>query len=308
MPNWRRRRVLFAGTVLLAMLAGIFWAVYYYRHRFVRNDAQMVALLPHADTTIFYANLKILRKAGYLDTLIASQRRQEPEYQSFVTETHFNYERDIDALAGASDGTQLFFIVKGRFDWGRLRRYPPNHGGGCAGVICSAPTSKPDRWASFLEIQPNVMGLAVSGERSAALALSPRRDETTEQLPAGPVWVKVSHSVLRDPLKIPLALRIFAITLQSTDSVVLSVEPDPSGTAAFDIRLDAACRNGATAETASKQLEIQTKMLNLELSRENHKPDPSDLSGLLLGGTFQVVDKTVVGIWPVHKQLLDTLR
>lgn len=292
---------------MAVLIAGAAYGVYYYRHRFVRSDRDLVALLPHTDTTIFYANIAALRNGGYLKALGVSERSQEAEYREFLKQTEFDYERDLESLAGASDGNQLFFVVKGRFQWPSLRRYATDHGGRCDGAICSAPASTPGKWASFLEIQPDVLALAVSGDRSAVLALSPRRDIAPKTLPQWPVWVNVSHSVLRDPLKLPLALRIFAITLQSAESVQLSLAPDTSGAAVFDIRLDAVCANKPSAEAMRNQMEIQTKMLKLELARENHQPDPRDISGLMLEGSFQMVDRSIIGLWPVHRELLDTL-
>jgi len=78
--------------------------------------------------------------------------------------------------------------------------------------------------------------------------------------------------------------------------------------AAFDIKLRARCPNEATAETARNQLDIETKMLKLEFAREHETPNAADLTGLLTAGTFQVVNKQVVGTWPVAKELLKTLQ
>ena len=49
-------------------------------------------------------------------------------------------------------------------------------------------------------------------------------------------------------------------------------------------------------------------MMTLELAREHEQPNAADLTGLLTAGSFQVVEKRVVGIWPVRKELLKTLQ
>jgi hypothetical protein len=90
--------------------------------------------------------------------------------------------------------------------------------------------------------------------------------------------------------------------------VILSADAAKGTDTAFDVRLDAQCPSEPTAEVTRNQLEIQTKMLRLELARERQQPNPADLSGLLTSGTFQIVDKHVIGNWPVSRELLKTLQ
>jgi hypothetical protein len=81
-----------------------------------------------------------------------------------------------------------------------------------------------------------------------------------------------------------------------------------SSVAAFTLQLDASCPNQAAAETIRKQLEIQTKMLKLELARERKQPNAADLTGMLVAGSFQVVDQHLVGRWPVQRELIESLQ
>jgi hypothetical protein len=295
--------------VLLALCAGaIVFEIDHYRHRFVRSDADMVALLPPGDATIFFANITALRQVGVLDLFAGSKTVEEPEYREFVRQTHFDYRNDIQVIAGATDGKQILLIVRGRFDWSRLRQYALAHGGTCKKSFCNLPTSKPGRWASFLPIQSDVMGLAVSKDSSAALALSPRRDRISQQVSSEPVWVKVSQSLLENPVSLPVPLRIFAISLQSAEGVLLSLESGGKSGAAFNLQLDAQCPTTPTAETIKTQLELQTRMLRMELAREHQQPSPADFAGMLVAGTFYVSDKHVIGTWLIHKELLNTLK
>ena len=220
----------------------------------------------------------------------------------------FDYARDIDALVGQGDSSQLFFVLRGRFNWTKLRQYANGHGGSCQNEICRAPTSRPGRFASFLEIQPNVLALALSADPAAVVALSPRRISGGQAIPTAPVWLQVGHSVLSDPKSLPLAVRIFAMALESTDSVLLSIQPGDTTESPFKLKMTAVCRNGVIADTTRKQLEIQTRMLGIELEREHQRPSPADLSGLLTSGSFQVVENSVVGTWPIHRELLAQLQ
>ena len=297
-----------AGVIAAAAL--VLFAIHSYRHRFVRDDRDLPGLLPAGDATTFFADVSALRNAGMLEMLSGPKPGGDAEYKKFVGETQFDYTRDLDAVAGSATNQQISLIVRGRFDWTKLRQYAAAHGGSCRHETCSLPASSPGKWASFLPIQPDVMGVALSADDSAAEQLRPAHPQPAEPIPSTqPVWFRMSHSMLQNPLSLPLAVRIFAITLQSADPVILSMGRAPeNGRAAFNVQLDALCPNAATAESIRNQLEIQTKMLSLELAREHAQANPADLTGLLTGGTFQVVEKRVVGTWPVRKELLNTLQ
>jgi len=268
----------------------------------------MVALLPRTDATVFFANVTALRRAGVLGLFAGSKTTEEPEYREFVRQTHFDYTNDIRSIAGAADARQMLFIIRGRFDWNRLREYAAAHGGACEHGYCNLPTTERRRWASFLPIQSDVMGLAVSDNANAALALSPRRDRLSQPIPSQPVWVEVSRSFLEKPLSLPVPVRIFAISLEFADRVLLSLDSSASNGAAFRLQLDAQCPTAATAETIKAQLDLQTRILRMELAREHQQPNPADFTGLLVAGTFQVLNKHVIGTWPIDKQLLKTLE
>jgi hypothetical protein len=295
-------------AVLAALIAALLWGIDGYRHRFVRSDRDLFRFLPQSDATIFYLNVAALRHAGMLQVFAGATGAEEADYRSFVRETQLDYRKDIDAIAGAADDQQIFFIVRGRFDWNKLRAYAVAHGGNCTGELCDAPTSKAGRWASFLSIQPDVMGLALSAGRAAAQRVRAPGHALTDPVSDRPVWVRVSQNVLKDPASLPIAVRIFAISLQFANPVVLSLRSADEHDEEFELELNAQCANAAMAETVRSQLELDTKMLKLELAREHAQPNAADLTGLLTAGSFQVVDKRVVATWPVRKELLRALR
>lgn len=295
---------------LALAVALIVFSVHSYRRRFVRGDQDLLALLPGGDVTTFFASVSALRNAGMLELLAGSKAAEDPEYKRFVAETQFDYTKDLSAVAGTADENLIYFVARGRFDWSKLRHYALAHGGSCRGDLCKMPTSRPERWTSFLPIQPDVLAVALSADANAAEQLRPNQGvgRVSEPSPQ-PVWVELAPSLLRNPLALPLAVRIFAVSLQSARPVIFSLgrAAEHSG-AVFNVQLDAQCPNEATAESTRNQMEIQTKMLSLELRRENAKPSSSDLTGLLTAGSFQVVGKRVVGTWPVRRELLNTLE
>jgi hypothetical protein len=305
----RRRTTLWVVVAILALAgAAILSVVDVHRHRFVRSSIDLVKQLPPGDFTRFYADLGALRKAKLLHLLTGVSPVQENDYQEFVRQTQFDYTRDMDAIAGASDGEQLFFLIRGRLDWDKFKQYAATHGGTCRSQTCAVPTSKSGYWANLVRLQPGVAGLAISANSAAGDTLRREVPQGDAPAPSDPVWVSVSKTLLTKPEALPLAMRILAISLQSADRVILSLGPAVDKQSAFAIDLDASFSLAPTAETARVQLEIQTKMLKLGLERAHREPDPADLTGLLTAGAFQRVRTQVTGSWPVRRELLKTLE
>jgi len=292
--------------IALFVAAGVF-GIYSYRHRLVKVNADMFRFLPDAGYTTFYADLEALRRSGTLRLLTGTKTVHEPEYKEFLRQTQFDYSKNLNAIAGATDGQRSYLLARGEFSWDRLRRYATVHGGVCERAVCSLRANRDGRWISFISIQPDVLGMALSSDRWAAGSFGAARHPLREPVPVFPIWVRVSHQVLEHPEGLPLAVRIFAISLQSAERVVLSLGP-AGNQSAFDLRLDASFRNNAAAETVRTQFEMQTKMLTTELSRQHAAANAADLMGLLTAGRFEVAGKRVVGLWPVREQLLRALE
>ena len=128
----QRRRTLWivGAVVLLAMV--IAGALLLQRHA----APEPVRLLPEADAYV-YLNLSPLRTAGVIGNPLPTY---EPEYESFVRDTGFQFERDLDEAAVAvhaaprltdvePDKQQLesfrrySWVFRGRFDSQRADRY-----------------------------------------------------------------------------------------------------------------------------------------------------------------------------------------
>jgi hypothetical protein len=299
-----------AAIVFAACAIGV--AVWYgierYRHRFVRTDADLIKLLPAGDLTTFYINVAALRHGGLLHLLTGIKPAAEKDYTEFVASTHFDYGRDMDGLAGAFSGDEMFFLVRGRFDWDALQRFAIVHGGTCQDGACRVPGTKPRRWINLLRIQPDAVALAISENWMAADQLRPPGRRLQQVPPADPIWVSVAPSILKDPTGLPKPLQIFALSLQPAESVILSAGHAEHNNEAFTVQLEATFPDAASADTTCKQVQIQTRVLKLELARANRQPDPADLTGLLAGGTCQVGNTRIFGTWPVRKELLKALE
>ncbi len=290
------------------LVTGILTGVHRYQHRFVRSNEDLLRLLPRrTDASVLFADLAVLRAGGYLSLLEEATPKQEQQYTEFVRGTGFDYTRDLDTAVGEMAEGQLWFALRGRFRWKQIRGYVTSHGGNCASDFCTTAASTPGRSITFRAIQPDVMALAVAAGSEAAELVRAGQNPSPFLFDA-PVWMRPSQALLRDPATLPVALRIFAISLQSADSVVLALKSSDAADTSFAVTLEALFRNEPTAETAKNQLEIDTRMLTIELRRERRKPDPGDVAGLLTSGTFQVLGRRLVGTWPVHKQLIHSLQ
>ena len=246
--------------------------------------------------------------AVYLHLLTGVTVASEKDYTDFVSATGFDYTRDLDALAGGINDGGTYFMIRGRFNWPKLRDFTLLHGGTCEENACSALGTKPHRWVNFIRVQPDVVGLAIGPNPTGADLLRPPGRRLQDWPVGDPVWVSVSPGLLKDPTILPKPLGIFAISMQAADSVLLSAGQAERGDEAFTVQLEATFPDAPSADTACKQLQIQTQMLKLELAHENKVPNPADLTGLLTAGRFQVGNAKVFGTWPVRKELLTALQ
>ncbi len=131
----RRRNLVVAIAVVLAL--GAIGVIVYWHWR---GAPQAVRLLPESDTVI-YLDLRPIRVATNMGSQATTP--EDPEYQQFIADTGFNFERDLDQLAigvvapnwGASgplpgNDIRSSEIFVGRFDAQRVTAYLKKLAGG----------------------------------------------------------------------------------------------------------------------------------------------------------------------------------
>ena len=293
--------------LIAAVTAGATYCIQRYRYRFVRSNADLIALLPDGSGTRFFVDVRLLRRAGILDPFSPGRLGEDPEYKRFLRETHFDYRRDLDTVGGALEGDSANFLLRGRFDRRQLWTYAALRGGTCTGDWCRMPAVTPGRWVSIALPQPDLLALAVGRQPSNPSGrLDFKADGRYPAPSADPIWIDLSPELLRQPAELPLPLQILAISLRSASPVVLSVGADEAG--AFQLKMDAQFPNRAAADTARKQFELETRSLSLALARQNHPSDPKSFTGLLASGNFQAADRHTLGHWLVRPELLHALE
>jgi len=284
-------------VVGMAAICGVsVWGVAWYRARSV-TTASLLRRMPAEDALVAYIDFSELRRGGILQLLDGSKAGEDPEYQSFVRQTQFDYKKDLDAALVAFAPTGRFLLLKGRFDWKSLRAYVESQNGQCANSFCRMTGSAPERRISFFPLRSNLMALAVSPDESAALRLESAVSGPEPQVPDAPVWLSIPTSMLKSGDSLPAGTRMFASGMERAETVTLAFAPEGHGLAA---RLDVRCRDERDAVDLASQLTRTTSLLREMMERERRKPDPADLSGVLVSGAFRNEGRRVLGYWPIQ--------
>jgi hypothetical protein len=290
---------------VLLFCAGAIWFVAHRRAGAIDTAASLLSRLPGKDSVILSIDFAALRRAGLVDLLASSQTPEEPEYKQFVAKTDFDYKQDLDLALASFGPTGKYFLLRGRFHWGSLTSYAKSSSGGCNNTFCEMPGSTPERRISFFPLRPAIMALAVSRNPDAADSLqAPASDARPLEPSTDPIWISIPGSVLRQEQNLPTGTKIFAQSLAGADAVMLSLGPKDQD---FQVHLTARCRTEQDAGSLHVELERATRLLVSMLERENNKPNPRDLSGTLVSGTFRRDGVRVYGQWPIAHELISDL-
>lgn len=119
----RRRQLWIALIVVLVLVGAVIAAVLLRRHA----PPDTVRLLPDSDA-VLYVNLEPIRLLTGMGKKPSGSR--DPEYQRFIDETGFDFERDLDRAAfaihygtGKDQETRYTEILQGHFDHSRVSQY-----------------------------------------------------------------------------------------------------------------------------------------------------------------------------------------
>ena len=285
-----------ALTILLAGLLLVCGAVLFRVHanRAFFNPSILLSRFPAEDALVLSADFATLRRAGLLTE---SKTPLEPEYKQFLEGTGFDFKRDLDSLVASFSRTGTFFIVRGRFDWKKLRDYAAHQGGSCYEDLCRVQGSQPDRHISFLPLRDDALALAVSTSDLAVTRLTKTSDPVTIPLPSAPVWISVPGAELRRQNALPPSMHLMLSALTTADRVVITFGPGVQGIEAV---LEATCHTQDDARILASQLSSMTAIMKKNVS-------DNDLAAMLAAGSFDQRDRQVTGKWPLRKNLLDAL-
>jgi hypothetical protein len=299
----RQRAWLLVLTVMLVcglMVCGAFW----YRSRTIAPIA-MLKRMPAGESVVLYLDIAQLRRLGVTDRLFDNSRvGQDPEYQRFIQQIDFDFRNDLDAAMLAFAPNGKYMLLRGRFDWPALYKYVDGQGGHCNNGMCNLIGSTQERHISFFPLQRTIMALAVGPSDGAADRLNAVDQRSIAELPNAPMWLMIPASVLRSGNDLPAGTKMFADKMQRAQSATIWIAGDKDQ---FAAHLDVRCSSISDAVAMASDLTGVTHLLRRMIESENQIPNPADLSGFLTAGTFHNEGTRVVGDWPIHQALIETL-
>ena len=291
--------VLIAAICVLA-IGGMVWY-----HSTTLTTGALLKRLPSSDAVILWIDFAALRRAGFLELLAGAKSAEDPEYQSFVYSTRFDYLNDLDsALVSFPRAGGSYFLVSGRFDWKSLRAYVAREHGQCVNSLCRVVGSTPDRRISFLPLRTNLMAMAVSTDQYAVNELASPRPGPNPAMPEGLVWLRFPGSLPKAAASLPDGMRPFARIVENSPTVTVSFVPDGERLAA---KLEIVCRSPLEAADLVTQFASVTETARSLFAREHQAPNPADFSGIVTSGAFRSEGARVIGAWPIERAFVQNL-
>jgi hypothetical protein len=265
---------------------------------------RLMQSLPLDGAVKLYIDFDQLRASGLLDLLAGSKSVEEADYRKFVEDTGFDYRTDLSGVAAAFVRGDIYFAIRGHFDWKRLSAYARAQQGHCGDTICSMPASQPNRFVSFYPLASSVMALAVSGEDQGVNRIAPLESPASSAIPSAPVWVSAPSFVFTNLKGLPAGSSVLS-PLADAQEAVFRVQAAPS--AGFELVMDAKCATPAIATDVAKRFARTTELLSNMLQRDHITPNPADLSGVLVAGRFESKDSHMTGTWAIDRRFFEAL-
>jgi hypothetical protein len=281
------------------LLGGVIW----YRSRAL-SPAAMLKRLPTDDAVVLYIDFQRLKAAGLLAIMNSVKVGEDPDYQSFVRATDFDWKQDLDTAMIAFAPRGKYMLIRGRFDWKSLKNFVLMNGGRCNNSFCKLPGSSPDKRISFFPMQSNLMAMAVSDDDVAALNMNTVSSRPATDIPAAPIWLSIPPSVVKSGQSLPPGTQMFARSLERARAVTLAIVQEKDD---FAAQLKVRCSSDPEATALATDLNKITTLLREMIEREHQKPNPADLSGFLTSGTFRSEGSGVSGYWPMPRALIVNL-
>ena len=288
--------------VACALAAG---GIYWLRARRAAGPSDLVAYLPSSNASVIYIDVNALRRSGILNMLAGAKTAEEPDYQQFVRETKFDYRQDLDAVAAAFKDGRTYFALRGRFRWSDLRDYAVRQNGSCHNDFCVVTGSQPNRRISFYPLKSDVMAMAIGPDDFGAYQVTSNSNRLPLAAPKEPVWALIPAAALQSMDALPASAKAYVPALAGADEIVFSISAARDRELQFGVHVT--CKDTPAASALLTQFEGTTKALRELLAHQRQKPDPADLSGALVAGSFRRDERQVYATWPIPQALLDAV-
>jgi hypothetical protein len=286
----------------LAAAGGYYW---FHRTHGSARPKDLVALLPTANASVVFIDVDAMRRSGILNLVAGSKAVEDADYLQFVNETKFDYRQDLDAIAASFLDGKVYFALRGRFHWKNLADYAARQGGSCHGEFCVVAGSQPNRRISFYLLKRDVLAMAISPDDFGAYQIAGRSGKLALAPPKEPVWALIPAVKLQKMDSLPAAAKSYVPALQGAEQIVFSIGADPAQQLQLGVQVT--CKDAAAASALLTQFQDTTNALRQVLTKAHRKPDPSDLSGVLVAGTFHRDERLVYGLWPIPRAFVDAM-
>jgi hypothetical protein len=302
-----RRRQIVGLSVTACALAGAAAFLYHGWHRAhdAAQSSNLVGYLPADNASVIYIDVDALRRSGILGQLAGTKAAEDGDYRQFMEATRFDYSRDLDAVAAAIKDGRIYFALRGRFHWSNLASYAVHEGGECHENFCVAPGSQPNRRISFYLVKWDVLAMAVGPDDFGAYQITAKAAKAVIAQPNEPVWAVIPGAALQSATALPAAAQALVPALQGADQIVLGMGANPNRQLQLSVHVT--CKDAAGATALQAQLESATKSLRDAVARQHQKPDPSDLTGLLVAGNYRRTERQVYGTWAIPKDFVSAI-
>ncbi len=260
-----------------------------------------MAYLPTANASVIYIDVDALRRSGILGMLAGSKTAEEPDYQQFVQETKFDYRQDLDAVAAALKDGRIYFALRGRFHWSNLRDYAARQGGSCHNDFCVVAGSQPNRRISFYPLKSNVLAMAIGPDDFGAYQVAVQPSQARA---CGAEGARVGADSGRRASKYGfiagrregLRAGIARARIRSYSALA------PTAAQQLQLGLHVTCKDAAGGIGAAHAVRNNHQSAaRIARRTKRQKPDPADLSGVLVAGSFRRDERQVYGTWPISK-------
>ncbi len=301
-------RKLIAGAVLAVALAtGIYFG--YARWMGSRGNPResLLRALPADATAVIYADVAELRQGEILKGISNwnAGAVADPDYKQFVSETGFDYERDLDrvgiAVENRSGARNYFALAEGNFDRMKVEAYLRKNGtaekkGQLEIFRLATPNSSPyipsvRRWVSITFLSDHRLALSDAADLSTEL-LSAANDaghaewtERFKRLAGTPVFALIRQDAAIGALlnnQAPGGLRSPQLGQLLNQLLWVSIAGKPEGKE-FRAVLEGECPNEMTMRQLSDFLNGITLMANAGLSdpKLRQQMDPAEREAYL---------------------------
>ncbi|HYM10837.1 MAG TPA: hypothetical protein VEU62_08890 [Bryobacterales bacterium] len=303
-----------ALAVLLAGVAG--WWLW----RQKQDRMILFNRLPGENVLLFYLDADRLRHAAALAPLVRQRVEPDPDYKSFVQQTGFDYQRDLDAAAVCYLTDRVYVLARGRFDAARLRQYALAQGGSCEGNgldrPCRMPASQPGRTISFLLISPAVLALATAPEPDAVRQLQTTPQPNAEPLahaaaaagdPPPLLWATATPAgldrALSDSTFLSPNLALFSRTLAGAQRAYLLVADQSPN---LQISLRAVCASEAQAGEMRRLLQGLNDLVGGIMHAPRPGKEASVWQRVLASAAISQEKNTVRASWTLDQTVLES--